>query len=476
MTPRAFPSFRRVFPCNLLFVMISVLIIGTAESFAYRPGANIVRKLRPPLDTISSMHQRHTKLRVPYDYCVKSDNNCLRVAKKQRPDKSFQFCRYHFYLQASSAGGGTVNEYEDDKSSQDDTSRKNILKNLVLKWKNSNFQKGFCRIHDNYLQLVLDIWVRAVLLSFLFPLTAHWLVRREQGARFLHFLVQTLLRIDKMIVFGIAWVQGAPFAILWSILLFYGLVIPYRLLVKLQVTTGSKAPLAVLSKMKAFASKIEVYRTRKIHQYNIKAAEYSQTTALQRVATTSLLSTILQHIIMGPIMEEIIFRQCLLTAFKPSRRANNPTNDGSPSLPVSQSSSSKKDSSLVLFGYTPWVVISSLIFGLAHLSNWIRPLEGLDLLSFKNLQERYTAVLYLTFAMAQSTSAFLLSVRVLSPMFEQHGLAASIGSHITWNFMVMSSAIGIPLRLFFRLLHRLRHGNKNRNEGGDDGSRLKRLE
>jgi membrane protease YdiL (CAAX protease family) len=146
------------------------------------------------------------------------------------------------------------------------------------------------------------------------------------------------------------------------------------------------------------------------------------------------------------VFEEIIFRGALLAGLKRiwPRRNNKskaaPMRDGGDDVPL-------------IFGYTPWVLISSILFACAHIHNHFHDLPTL-LQSTLESRERITISVILG-AIQQTLSAGYLSFRVLSPAFEANGLAASIGAHFWWNLNV--NRIILPIRIIQGVIYHRRN-------------------
>ena len=98
----------------------------------------------------------------------------------------------------------------------------------------------------------------------------------------------------------------------------------------------------------------------------------------------------------------------------------------------------------LFFEPTPWALATSGIFGLIHIVHYAGRLERIALTAGScclesrfnvntRLLRRREAVHILTDAINQCLKAFCVSMVVLTPMYEQHGLGASIAAHGLWN-------------------------------------------
>lgn len=83
-----------------------------------------------------------------------------------------------------------------------------------------------------------------------------------------------------------------------------------------------------------------------------------------------------------------------------------------------------------------WVLCKGFCFGALHVLNWIRP--GIEHVNIAELVDALYG------AIAQSILSFLASVLELDPIAAKHGLAGSIGAHLSHN--VISVALPMLLR------------------------------
>lgn len=114
-------------------------------------------------------------------------------------------------------------------------------------------------------------------------------------------------------------------------------------------------------------------------------------------------------VVFAPIYEELVFRQILSLVFV-------------------------APSSWVIMGCKPWVLLSSLLFGLVHVGNVVVPLpQNVDWQHPENINIAFRRVVLGSF---WATNAFLGALWILAPAFEKRGIFASIGAHMLWNFYV----------------------------------------
>jgi hypothetical protein len=67
-------------------------------------------------------------------------------------------------------------------------------------------------------------------------------------------------------------------------------------------------------------------------------------------------------------------------------------------------------------------------------------------------------------ALLQTAGAGFLSLRVLSPLYQQRGLAASIGAHFAWNLNTLFILKQLPARIFVRSVKSFRNWVRPRYE------------
>jgi len=95
-------------------------------------------------------------------------------------------------------------------------------------------------------------------------------------------------------------------------------------------------------------------------------------------------------------------------------------------------------------GYSPWVLASSVLFGLIHANNYTNYFRGLRL---DTKESRDLAITMAGSAIHLCTTAFTSSLTMFWPLCEQYGLGASIGAHMAWNLNEYFQVITLPLRL-----------------------------
>jgi membrane protease YdiL (CAAX protease family) len=99
--------------------------------------------------------------------------------------------------------------------------------------------------------------------------------------------------------------------------------------------------------------------------------------------------------------------------------------------------------------------IGSFIFACAHISNWVPVSSSINAATLMDTNVN-TAILVSFAAIVQVFSSFFISQRILFPVYQERGLAASIGAHATWNAFIFTTRLQVPIRLFVRAWNRLR--------------------
>ena len=153
-------------------------------------------------------------------------------------------------------------------------------------------------------------------------------------------------------------------------------------------------------------------------------------------------------LIEAPIVEEIAFRFVLYRGMESlinptSRRRRNPEN------------------LCLCFGITPWGLATSSLFGLLHVGNFAWRLKRIHLTGVDHKQindgrykisrtrnslpppaaSRQKAADLVISAICQSLLAFYVSLTLLTPVYEQHGIGASIAAHSFVNFCQLLTKI-----------------------------------
>ena len=127
------------------------------------------------------------------------------------------------------------------------------------------------------------------------------------------------------------------------------------------------------------------------------------------------------------------------------------------------------------FDHTPWVLVSSIFFAVCHAGNWIGPNTEFGLSSLSSIDlcvgllggKDNVMVLWMIRhipifgCIGQMLSAFYVSLYVFSPVYQERGVLASIGSHSAWNFILRVAPVYIPMRMTLGGIKRIFYSPKN---------------
>jgi hypothetical protein len=172
----------------------------------------------------------------------------------------------------------------------------------------------------------------------------------------------------------------------------------------------------------------------------------------------------------NPVVEEFEFRFLIDTVFTNSRRKKSADNKNMPTttavefIPLSADTSSSadpvvvessSDSSINVLDRHPrrWIIISNLLFATSRLywlsadtysmagflQSAVAHFSGNSLSELRPFLEK----MFLAIALHQSVTAYFLSRNVFSPLYQEGGLAASMGGHVAWTVGLVT----LPLRL-----------------------------
>jgi len=206
----------------------------------------------------------------------------------------------------------------------------------------------------------------------------------------------------------------------------------------------------------------------------------------QRVISTPKASydrpSISHAIVVAPIIEELVFRWGLWRLWKlflsmggnKEQSSNESDSDDSQSL-------------------SRWVIVSSVIFSAAHISNHlpvpsadevtsIFPRKDIEDILSKQLFDQNTRALFMSFAfglheyqmryrpiisaMFHCLLTYVGASSLLCPLFITHGIWAAVGAHTAWNVCAYLP-LQIPLRLLIRLIRNAKE-RRNRKMTQDD--------
>jgi len=174
-------------------------------------------------------------------------------------------------------------------------------------------------------------------------------------------------------------------------------------------------------------------------------------------------------IIMAPIMEEIIYRfgfdKTWHSTLKMIRSRILGENERKKIEDDDDINNQKHPPSKtrLWFGHRPWILVSSICFGLIHLSNHL-PLNPETIHSAATIaagkNENYSfefctaltsSYLLLRGAIFQMVYTTYIALTIFGPLYCKRGIGASIGAHIMFNI----NGIVLSKSIFYRLLIRL---------------------
>jgi hypothetical protein len=301
-----------------------------------------------------------------------------------------------------------------DKKLQKDDSGQGRLMKIWYSESFSNFRAGALHVHENFLELLWRetrlLWLMA--LPLLLVVDGRLLVSREEGVcimtaisekfytfyTFLFWIEESTTIAFLVSLLASLWLILWPFGVLWSD--------PIQALMKIVII-------------------------RKAELLNVPVTN----TIPPRLSSPSLFLSVIDHVVVAPILEEVIYRLFLPALLKRLCTIGKGGN--------SNKEQKGPTSGPLIFGYTPYVLLSSIWFGLRHIGNHVKAVEGIT-------PHQPTIVLSAFGAFYQSFGAIWIALVVLSPLFETKGLAASIGAHAMWNLSVFK--LPMVLRLGWFLL------------------------
>lgn len=193
-------------------------------------------------------------------------------------------------------------------------------------------------------------------------------------------------------------------------------------------------------------------------------------------------------IVFGPMFEELVYRYGFYNIWKAMSRSTRVKSthtadyiDGDGTEEVSQQveHSNVKTDDIGINAKEEsrnWMIASGLVFAISHFSNYF-PVEiekyfndiGKIVIPQETFLQRTSLALFpqgftdsheafclvnlkLTSAFFQAIHCFLHTINIYGPLFQSHGIFASIGAHILWNFNSTAVVSNLQIRLFCRLI------------------------
>jgi membrane protease YdiL (CAAX protease family) len=166
---------------------------------------------------------------------------------------------------------------------------------------------------------------------------------------------------------------------------------------------------------------------------------------------SSLVSTVL----VGPIIEEALYRSLFHRTWLTMSKL------------LIQNNREQKPQEKTTFVKESWVLTNSLLFGIAHISNWMpldkKYLEDEISIFFRMVARRDVHKHPMRFdkeknilsSLYQSQHAFILSLICFTPLYQQRGVMASISAHSTMNLLNLCFPNHRYLLAFASALHLL---------------------
>ena len=324
----------------------------------------------------------------------------------------------------------SLDNNEDDNTKSGKTPRQVLLQGCA------DFKFGAYHVHTNYLKLFSYVYIRffVVASTFVFfhalafsisPSVGDWAVRSALQALY------ALSYAEIVLLF--------PFIVFLVIVLRAMLSLSARLaylimLIPNQATKG--VALAIyMNYLKFFKFMVRAAAAKASKNANL--LPIPMVTFLRQNTSSGI---ILFIVAVAPIMEELKFRylyNCMRG--KLARILRFSDHDG-----------------------TAWklsTAVGSFIFASAHIRNWVPLSSNMNAATLMDTNVN-AAILICFSATAQFISSFFISQRLLFPMYQERGLAASIGAHATWNALILTTNFQVPIRLVVRAWNRLRRGNR----------------
>jgi hypothetical protein len=196
---------------------------------------------------------------------------------------------------------------------------------------------------------------------------------------------------------------------------------------------------------------------------------------------------VVRRLIFAPVLEEMLCRYLFDRVWHGSahlinrlkKRHTSKTTQGSQETKFESADMMADELSIpqrLWFGHKPWVLISSLVFAAAHLNNrlpfsedhmrstFIKHFDPERVKSDPHLYMNVGNMISVFWALRQAVGAGFLSLRVLSPVYLQRSLLASIAAHFAWNLGVMVSFQQLWARILVRAIKSFRNWVRPRHE------------
>ena len=361
-----------------------------------------------------------------------------RCALRQRRTNSYRTRSswHHNSFRTTCASKGNILSCEsslDDSEGDNTKSRMTPRQVLLQGW--ADFKFGASHVHTNYLKLLSYIYLRVFVVAsiFVFALATAYSISPSVGEWAVRSTLQALYALSRAEI-----VLLLPFIVFLAIVLRALLLLPTRLAYLIMMIPNQATKGVALA---AYVDQLKL----QLHLMLRAAAEKTSknATLLPIVAflrQKTSLGIILFIVVVAPIMEELKFRYLYdYMRGKLAHILHFSDRDG--------------------FALKVSTAIGSFIFACAHISNWVPVSSSMNATTVMDTNVN-AAILVSFSATAQFVSSFFISQRLLFPVYQERGLAASIGAHATWNAFTLTSNFQVPIRLVVRTWNRLGRGNR----------------
>ena len=297
---------------------------------------------------------------------------------------------------------------------------------------------GACYVNDNYLSLlgynaIRVFWVMNIVwlaIGFAFslsPIMGSWTVRLILTA------FQLLSQSALLYFLPIIIILGVALGVLLSV---------FTILENMAIPRA----IANVSSVASFLQFCKKLVQQVMNRFSVEDAKTTSTPQMfQMLERSGGFVFMLRLCILAPIGEELQYRLMFdrinrwFTSMLTMKSAH--VSD--------QSASESRDSSRLS------TRVGSFIFACAHLGNWLSPSLDVSALVDSNVK---MAIAVLSMGVVQGTGAFNISERVLFPVYQKRGVAASIGAHATWNTLFVTNVLHVPFRVLVRLRKCIQRG------------------
>jgi membrane protease YdiL (CAAX protease family) len=148
-----------------------------------------------------------------------------------------------------------------------------------------------------------------------------------------------------------------------------------------------------------------------------------------------------EPVCLAPIFEELFYRQYTRLFWPPAKQPDKGNG----------TTFAQNDPGAAFGGYRYWALLSSVLFGLAHVKRSFRPVVDWELIDWNDPSAHELALECSTHGVIFMVYTFLGSMNVFCPLFAKDGLMASIGAHMCGNLLGLRWRLQLCLRILWRL-------------------------